>query len=102
MKLNVEQELIENYQKLKQVADKLRMKVEDLIEKTESKNFRALVFEKELTQLLSGYGNIERLKIEVLKTSHTLSKEEKEDSLEKLKEELKKLASKESVTDQEV
>ena len=73
---------------LKQVSEKLRTKIEDLLAKTDSKNFRALVFEKELTQLLSGYSNIERLKIDILKTLQQIEDKAKENELETIKRQL--------------
>ena len=70
--LDVVRELEENYQKLKQFSEKLQSKVERLLEE-ESKSYRALVMEKELTQYLSGFAQFERLKIDILKTLQNIA-----------------------------
>jgi hypothetical protein len=76
--MDVRKELESNYTEIKDLSKKVKERLKELLENADSRQFRALVYDKELTQLLSGFSNLERLKLEILKQLRDIEEKSKE------------------------
>jgi len=89
--IDIVSELEKNYQNLQEVSDAIKSKIQSLLQKENSRSFRQLVLEKEISQLLSGFASIERLKIDVLKQLKEIEEKTADDTTNDLKTMLLKL-----------
>jgi len=89
--IDIVSELEKNYQNLQEVSDTIKSKIQSLLQKENSRSFRQLVLEKEISQLLSGFASIERLKIDVLKQLKEIEEKTADDTTNDLKTMLLKL-----------
>ena len=92
--IDVVNELEKNYQNLQEVSAVIKEKIQSLLQKENSRSFRQLVLEKEISQLLSGFASIERLKIDVLKQLKEIEEKTAGEENQDLKSMLLKLVQK--------
>ena len=73
---NLKEELIEIYADISDTVEQLTSKIESLVKSTsDSKNFRRMIYEKELTQLLSGFTQLQKLKVDIIKELHKMNEQ---------------------------
>jgi len=97
--IDIIRELENNYRELSEVSNSIKQKIQKLLEAENSRSFRQLVMEKEITQLLSGFASLERLKIDMLKQLREIAKEGEEDKQNDIKTVLSALLKKNETSD---
>ena len=82
-KLEPQNELIKMYQELEELTNTLGARIQHLVSNAQKtdKDFRKLIYDKELSQILSGFAQLQRIRLDILKE---LNKQPTENNLETL------------------
>lgn len=72
----------EVYSEITDTVEKIRDKIHNVIgsDSEKSKNFRNMIYEKELSQLLSGYSQLQKIRIDILKELNKMNTSNEEDT----------------------